>query len=117
MRIRERLRAWLIRRLGGYTEGDLAFRDAKIRMLSQAAVVPMKFKASLVYFVNSEQGGSRPEEENARAALAEKLARKLMEDGMISVHKALEPWNEQPPIKRMRITGTIWAVKKEEEPW
>ena len=113
-RQKERLRAWLIRKLGGYTDNDLAFRDAKIRMLSQAAVVPRKYKASMVYFVNGEKGGSQPEEEHARAALAEKMGRGLMEDGMISLQKSLEPWNEQPPIKRMRIIGTLWAVKKEE---
>lgn len=117
-RKRQSLRDWLIRRLGGYTEGDLAFRDAKIRLLTAAQVTPRKYRAAYVYYVRQEDMGSRPETENARAALAEKLGRELMEDGMVEVRLSCDPGQDGQPVKRMRITGTVWAVKREErESW
>ena len=112
------LREWLIRRLGGYTETDVAFRDAKIRILSGQVLTPKKYRAAYVYYVRQEDMGSRIETENARAALAEKLGRGLMEDGMVDVRLSCDPGQDGHPVKRMRITGTVWAVKREErEAW
>lgn len=117
-RNRQSLREWLIRKLGGYTAGDIAFRDAKIRVLTGQIQTPRKYRASYVYYMRQEDMGSRIETENARAALAEKLGRELMEDGMVDVRLSCDPNQDGQPVKRMRITGTVWAVKREErETW
>ena len=41
-----------------------------------------------------------------------------MEDGMVDVRLSCDPGQDGHPVKRMRITGTVWAVKREErEAW
>lgn len=107
-----KIREWLIRQLGGYTQGDLAFRDARITLLQRQAVTPQKFRVAYVYYDEISGNPSNWQaREHAREAVAVKIGQQLMEDGMIQVHWAVEPNQDGRPIKRMRITGTAWVVR------
>lgn len=107
----KRLREWLIRRLGGYTQGELAFRDARIELLQREVVTPQMIRAAYIFYDDISGNPPRYEaRENAREALAAKIGQQLMDGGWIHVHLAVEPGQEGKPIKRMRLTGTAWVL-------
>lgn len=112
-RRKSRLRAWLIHRLGGYT-GEERMIPSQPPQIIQGTLSPRKYQAAYTFFAHQEAAQARQAIQNARGALAEKLGRTLMEDGAVSVRISCEPNQDGQPVKRMRITGTVWTIKREE---
>lgn len=106
----ERIRNWLIRKLGGVPREEC---DRMIRQCRSAANLPLHpkmLKAAYSYYVYPDtEEVRRSQEMMAAETLAKKIALEMLDDGMIHLTKKIDPIQDSPAM-RYRMRATVWVL-------
>lgn len=113
----ERLRNWLIRKLGGVPREECDRMIRPCRSAANPPLHPKMLKAAYSYYVHPDTDEvRRAQEQMARNELAKKIAFEMLENGMIRVINTVDPLQDRGPIKKYRMTATVWALDAAQMP-
>jgi len=110
----ERLRNWLIRKLGGYTPDEWNRMIDNCSRERKQQLHPIRVKAAYSYYVPTEKD-SKSQDKMASEALANKIGLEMLDNGLIHLTKYVEPIQDSAYM-RYRMKATVWALDDTQMP-
>lgn len=113
----EKLRNWLIHKLGGYTRTDTIRAAGGLNAPPVTNLHPRRILAAYAYFVNPDTlEALREQEQVAKHELAKKIAGEMLDQGMIRFSTQVDAVQDRLPLRRYRTSATVWAVDATQMP-